>query len=83
MDNLLANKELLAISKVLIGSKAFRRSELLNIIAKLKAHTSHADKMRLKSLLDKELFHYNEINYDCKSIIDNIWDITTYIMENV
>lgn len=81
MDNLLSNKELLAIAKVLIGSKAFRRSELLNIISKLKAHTSHSDKMRLNTLLDKELFHYNEINYDCKSIIDNIWDITTYIMD--
>ena len=81
MDNLLTNKELFAMTKVLIGSKAFSRGELLKIISKLKAHTSHSDKNRLETLISNELAHYKEINYDCTSIIENVWDITTYIME--
>lgn len=81
MDNLLSNKELFAITKVLLGSRAFSKDELLKIISKLKTHTSYADRNRLETLITNELRHYNEINYDCKSIIENVWDITTYIMD--
>ena len=79
MDNLLSNKELLAVAKVLIGCKAFSSNELLTIISKLKAHTSHTDKTRLETLINKELFHYNEVGCDCKSVIENIWNLTSYI----
>lgn len=79
MDNLLSNKELLAVAKILIGCKALSRDELLSIIGKLKAHTSHNDKARLEALINKELFHYNEVGCDCKSVIENIWDLTSYI----
>ena len=39
MDHFLSNKELLAITKVIIGSRAFSNQELLEIIKKLKANT--------------------------------------------
>ena len=79
MDNLFSNKELLAVAKILIGCKALSRNELLSIISKLKAHTSHTDKTRLEALISKELFHYNEVGCDCKSVIENLWNVTTYI----
>ncbi len=79
MDNLLSNKELLAVAKILIGCKAFSREELLTIIGKLKAHTSSSDKTRLEALINKELFHYSEVGCDCKSVIENIWNLTSYI----
>lgn len=82
MDNLFTNKELFALSKVLIGSKAFSHEELLGIIWKLKSHTSFSDKKKLENLISKELFHYTEVGSDCDSIIDNVWKLSTYIQEN-
>lgn len=79
MDNFISNKELLAIAKVLIGSRTFNQNELLNILSKLKAHTSAADRMRLETLISKEMYHYSEIGYDCNSLLDNIWAITEHI----
>ena len=79
MDNLLSNKELLSVAKVLIGCKAFSREELLTIISKLKSHTSIADKQRLENLISNELFHYHEVGCDCKSVIENVWYLTSYI----
>lgn len=79
MDNFITNKELLSIAKVLIGSRAFSQNELLSIILKLKSHTSYSDRLKLESLMSKEMYHYNEINFDCNSVIDNVWDLTEYI----
>lgn len=81
MDNLFTNKELFSIAKVLIGSKAFSHEELLEIISKLKTHTSYSDKQRLENLLSKELFHYNEVGSDCESVIDNVWKLSSFIQE--
>ena len=82
MDNLFTNKELFALSKVLIGSKAFSHEELLSIIWKLKSHTSFSDKKKLENLISKELFQYTEVGSDCNSFIDNVWKLSTYIQEN-
>ncbi len=79
MDNFLSNKELLAITKVLIGSRAFNSQDLLEIIKKLKMNTTSSDRKRLDNLIRRELYHYTEIHSDCKSIIDNIWKITDCI----
>ncbi len=81
MDNLMTNKELLAVAKVLIGSHAFSNDELLSIIGKLKAHTSASDRQKMDELISKELFQYCEISFDCNSVIDNIWALSEYIQE--
>ena len=74
-----SNKELLSITKVLIGSRAFNNQDLLEIIKKLKKNTTAADREKLENLIRKELYHYNEIGYDCQSVIDNIWKLTDCI----
>lgn len=79
IDNFISDKELLAISKILIGSRAFSQSELHAIISKMKTHTSFADRLRLETLISKEMYHYSEIGCDCNSLIDNIWTITNHI----
>lgn len=81
MGNLFSNKELFSIAKVLIGSKAFSHEELLEIINKLKTHTSYSDKRRLEGLLSKELFHYDGVESDCDSVIDNVWKLSSYIQD--
>ena len=79
MGNLLTNKELFAIIKILIGSRAFNTKDLLDIIKKLKSNTTRSDRNKLDSLIRKELYHYTEIGSDCPSVIDNMWKITNCI----
>ncbi len=81
MDHFLSNKELLAITKVLIGSRAFNNQDLIDIIKKLKMNTTPSDRERLQALIAKEMYHYNEISTDCKSVIDNLWKITDCIKD--
>ena len=81
MDEFITNKELLAITKALIGCRPFSNKDLLTLIGKLKAHTSTEDRHKLDNLIRKELYHYSSIHFDCDSIIDNIWEITEYMEE--
>jgi predicted DNA-binding transcriptional regulator YafY len=64
-EHLFTNRELLAITKVLLASRAFQKDEMLEIIEKLKKNTTPADKAKLEKLVKKEMLHYNAINIDC------------------
>ena len=79
MEHFLSNKELLAVTKVLIGSRAFNNQDLLCLIDKLKRNTTAADRSRLEQLIRKEMYHYDEIGSDCQSVIDNLWKLTDCI----
>ncbi len=78
-DNFLSNKELLAITKILIVSRAFNNHDLLEIIKKLKMNTTGSDRSKLDRLIRKEIYHYNEIGSDCPSVIDNVWKLASCI----
>lgn len=79
MDNFISNKELLAITMVLIGCRPFNHAELLELIRKLKLHTSPKDKAILDNLIRKEIYHYAPIHFECTGVIDNLWNITEHI----
>jgi len=79
LDSFLTNKELLGISKVLIGSRAFGTEALVAIMAKLKAHTSPDDREKLEHLIRKEIYHYSPVHADCEDVLENLWRITDYI----
>lgn len=79
MDNFITNKELLAITKILIGVKALASADLLRLIGKLKQNTSAGDKKALESLLHKELYHYTGIKFDCQNVLDNLWTLSECI----
>lgn len=82
-DNFLLNKELLAIIEMMIGCRAFSKEEILSLVTKLKNFTSSKDRTRLTKIIEKELYHYNEVNHDCKSVIDNLWQLSRYIDERI
>lgn len=82
-ENFLLSKELLAIMKMMVGSRAFSKMEVLKLSTKLKNFISYHDKEMLDQLLAKEMYHYNEVNHDCKSVIDNLWQLTRCIHEKI
>lgn len=82
-ENFLLSKELFAIMEVMVGCRAFSKMELLKLSTKLKNFISYHDKEMLEQLLSKEMYHYNEVNHDCKSVIDNLWQLTRCIHEKI
>lgn len=82
-DNFLLSKELIAIIKVMIGCRAFSKMEILDIITKLKNFTSFNDRNVLEKIIMKEIYHYNEVNHDCRSVIDNLWQLIRCIHEKI
>ncbi|MEG2915629.1 MAG: WYL domain-containing protein [Oscillospiraceae bacterium] len=79
LDEFISSKELFAITKILIACKPFNTQELLGIISKLKLHTSAGDRQKLEDSIRKEIFHYQEIHFDCISILDNVWELSKNI----
>ena len=74
-NEFLKNKELFATLKILIGSRALNKEEILTIISKLKKFTTVAERPVLENIIRKEVYHYHEIKSDCPSVIDNLWKI--------
>lgn len=76
IDDFLRDSELLAIIKVLIGSRAFSKQELLEMIGKLRKFTSTNDRALLDSLITKEKYHYCEVKHDCsEGVVDLLWKL--------
>ena len=78
-DDFLRDSELLAVIKILIGSRALSKQELLTIIGKLKQFTSAKDRQLLESLIVKEKYHYCEVKSDCDGVIDRLWQLAENI----
>ncbi len=74
-DEFLKNKELFALVKILLGSRALSKDEILTIIYKLKKFTTVSDREKLDNLIRKEIYHYHEVKSDCPSVIENIWKL--------
>lgn len=80
-DEFLKNKELFALVKIILGSRALSKEDVLVLISKLKKFTTTQDREKLENLIRKEIYHYHEVKSDCKSVIDNLWKIIQAIEE--
>ncbi|MBO5319561.1 MAG: WYL domain-containing protein [Ruminococcus sp.] len=74
-DEFLKNKELFTLVKILLGSRALSKDEVLTLIYKLKKFTTVSDREKLDHLIRKEIYHYHEVKSDCPSVIENIWKL--------
>ena len=69
----LTKSEIIAISKILLASRAFLKDEISLIIDKIAKQCSSEDDLELiQNLLKNEKFHYIELQHK-KSFINNIW----------
>ena len=80
-DEFFSDKELFAVAKVIIGSRAFSNNEASMIISKLKRFASPVDRKKLDEILRKELYHYSAVKHDCESVIENLWRFISAITE--
>lgn len=78
-DYLLADEELVALVKILIGSRALSYKDMSRIISKLSRFTTQEDRALLRKLLGKEKELYCEIHADCDNLLKNHWQLTKCI----
>lgn len=75
------NDEILAVSKILLESRAFTKAEIRNILDKLIAGCVPRTNMRLVSdLISNEAYHYVELNHK-SSIKDKLWELGVEIQK--
>ena len=79
LDFFLSNQELFVVTKIVLGSRSLSKMDVLEIISKLKRLTSYSDRKMLDDIVRKELYHYKEVKHDCKSVINNLWQIINAI----
>lgn len=80
--SLMSNSEILAVSKILLASRAFTKREIGSILKKLIGGCVPLKNMQLvKELLSNERFHYVELHH--KSCIqDKLWELGQDIQEH-
>lgn len=80
--SMMTNSEILAVSKILLESRAFTKRELKSILDKLVKGCVPMNNMKLVSdLIANEKYHYVELNHK-EYIQDKLWDIGSDINEH-
>lgn len=79
--SMMSNSEILAVSKILLGSRAFTRKEINSILRKMIDGCVPLKNMKLvKDLISNEQFHYVELHHKTY-IQDRLWHIGADIKE--
>lgn len=80
--SMMTNSEILAVSKILLESRAFTRRELKTILDKLVEGCVPQKNMKLVSdLISNEKYHYVELNHK-EYIHDKLWEIGSDIHDH-
>lgn len=80
--SMMTNSEILAVTKILLESRAFTKRELKNILDKLVEGCVPLKNMKLVSeLISNEKYHYVELNHK-EYIQDKLWEIGFDIQEH-
>lgn len=76
----LTNKEVLALLKILLESRAFNKKELDSLISKLMVQVAPEDRETISKLIVNEAYHYVPLLHG-KDLLDSIWELSTSIEE--
>lgn len=78
----LTNNETLAVCKILLESRAFRKDELFPIIEKiLSSCVPRSNRSEVKALISNEMYHYIEPQHS-KKFISSLWNIGSAVQEH-
>jgi len=72
-DEFLSDKEMFAVAKIILGTRALSGMDAAGLIEKIKKFTTIKDRRMLDEIVRKELYHYTEIKHDCNNLIENVW----------
>ncbi|WP_425445912.1 helix-turn-helix transcriptional regulator [Dethiothermospora halolimnae] len=74
-DKFLTKEDVLAIIKVLLGTRGFNKNEIEDLVEKLLELCVYEDRFYLKNTIGNELYNYSSPKHN-EELINKIWDIT-------
>lgn len=77
----LTNEEVLAVSKILLESRAFCKEELDGLISKLLMQITPNDQRQVEDIIRNEQFYYVPPRHN-KKLLDMLWDLSGSIVRN-
>lgn len=72
------NEEILAISKILLESRAFCKEELNELLRKLRLLSEEDEMKQVREMIKNEKFNYVPLKHG-KKLLDLIWELSKYI----
>lgn len=75
----LTNKEVMAICKILLESRAFRKDELEQLVQKLIHQVTPNDRKRIQEMIVNEKHHYIPLHHN-QPLLDMLWNLTHLIL---
>ncbi|HPF16345.1 MAG TPA: WYL domain-containing protein [Thermotogota bacterium] len=79
-DEYFTNKEVLALCKILLESRAFNEEELSTLLQKLLLQTTKSDRKSVEALIKNEWANYVPLKHN-QYLMDKIWEMSGYIKE--
>ncbi len=77
----LTNEEVLALSKILLESRAFCKAELDMLLCKLLTQVTPDNRKQVEKTIRNEQFHYVPVKHN-KKLLKSIWVLSEYITTN-
>ncbi|WP_051411764.1 helix-turn-helix transcriptional regulator [Pseudoleptotrichia goodfellowii] len=78
-QNNFTNEETLAISKIILESRAFNKTELEKLLKKLIKQATNEDRKIIEDIIKNEEFNYSPLQHG-KNLLSIIWDLSQYIV---
>lgn len=78
-QNNFTNEETLAISKIILESRAFNKTELEKLLKKLIKQATNEDRKIIEDIIKNEEFNYSPLQHG-KNLLSVIWDLSQYIV---
>jgi len=79
-DTTLTQQEILAVSKILLESRALTKNEMIPLIKKFQKQLSYESKREVADLITDELHHYIELQHG-KDLLETLWTLSIAIRE--
>lgn len=76
----LSNKDILALSKIILGSRAFNQNEMEKMINKLLLNITENDRFKVKEVILNEKYNYVPLKHG-RELLDYIWILSQSITE--
>lgn len=80
-NEFLSAKEMFAVVKSFLGTRALSKTDMTRIISKFKKISSASDQIKLNKIVSNEMIHYSEVKHYCENVKESLWQIVNNIHE--
>ncbi len=78
----LTSEEVLAVSKIILESRAFNKTELNQVLSKLMAQVTPSEKPQVNAIVKNERLNYIPLKHG-KNLLHKIWELSELVSGNI